>query len=143
MKKIVCLVVVILMIAAVAYAAKKVAITPKNLASVKGIYDGVLGFGEMQGMSSPITLEIVNDTVPVKAKWTLANVPDKVAAQFGETSGQKSNEADGGIITSQGTLFWTGPGGNFVEITLLDNKKISVWYFYKGMRGDAVLAKKK
>ena len=55
MKKIICLVVVILMIAAVAYAAKKVAITTKNVASLKGTWTGSLSFatiGAAGGISS-------------------------------------------------------------------------------------------
>ena len=67
MKKIICLIVVILMIAAVAYAAKKVAITPKNVASLKGTWTGTMSFGVFAGgsMSSPCTLEILNDAAPV------------------------------------------------------------------------------
>jgi len=144
MKKIVCLVVVVLMIAAVAIAAKKTAINAKNLSDLKGTWTGILSFGVYDiGGTSPVTLEILNDSVPVKAKLTVKNVPEVVAAQFGQISGLKVAEADDGVITSQGTLMWTGPAKNFFEVTLQDNKKLSLWYFFRGMKGDATLTKKK
>jgi hypothetical protein len=141
MKKIICLVVVVLMIAAVAYAAK-VAITKQNVASLKGTWTGVLELGK-KGESTPITLEILNDAVPLKAKWTLANVPELVAKEFGEMGGQKVGEADDGMITSAGTVMWIGPQKNFVEATLMDNKKLGVWAFWRGMDMRGTLAKKK
>jgi hypothetical protein len=145
MKKIICLVVVILMIAAVAYAAKKVAITTKNVASLKGTWTGMLSFatiGAAGGITSPCTLEILNDTPPLKAKMSIANVPNEVAQQFGIAAGPKSSENDDGTITGDGAVMWTGEGKNFVMATLMDNKKISLWYYFRGMRGDATLSKK-
>ena len=145
MKKIICLVVVILMIAAVAYAAKKVAITTKNVASLKGTWTGSLSFatiGAAGGISSPCTLEIFNDTPPLKAKMSIANVPTEVAQAFGIPAGPKSGENDDGTITGAGTVMWTGADKNFFEATLLDNKKLSLWYYFRGMRGDATLSKK-
>jgi uncharacterized GH25 family protein len=143
MKKIICLVVVLLMIAAVAIAAKKVVITSKNVASLKGTWTGMITFGMAEtGGSSPATLEILNDSAPLKAKLTIANMPGPVAMQFGESPGQKVAESDDGVITSAGTVMWTGPTKNFFELTLLDNKKVSVWYFFRGMKGDATLTKK-
>ena len=146
MKKIICLVVVILMIAAVAYAAKKVAITTKNVASLKGTWTGMLSFatiGAAGGISSPVTLEILNDTPPLKAKWTIANVPTEVAQQFGGgAGGQRVGENDDGILTADGAVMWSTADKNFVMATLLDNKKLSLWYYFRGMRGDATLNKK-
>ena len=143
MKKIICLVVVLLMIATVAFAAKKVLITTKNVASLKGTWSGVMSFGGAeQGGTSPVTVEILNDTVPLKCKLTVANLPNQVAMQFGEAAGQKVGESDDGVISNQGTVVFTGPAKNVFEFTLLDNKKVSMWYFWKGMRGDATLTKK-
>jgi len=145
MKKIICLVVVILMIAAVAYAAKKVVITTKNVASLKGTWTGMLSFatiGAAGGITSPCTLEILNDTPPLKAKLTISNMPTEVAQQFGETPGQKVAENDDGIITADGTVMWTGAAKNFLNATLLDNKKLQLWYYWRGMRGDATVSKK-
>jgi branched-subunit amino acid transport protein len=145
MKKIICLVVVILMIAAVAYAAKKVAITPKNVASLKGTWTGVLSFatiGAAGGITSPCTLEVFNDTPPLKAKLTISNVPTEVAQQFGIPPGQKIGENDDGTITADGAVMWTGADKNFLMATLMDNKKLSLWYYFRGMRGDATVSKK-
>ena len=145
MKKIICLVVVILMIAAVAYAAKKVPITAKNVASLKGTWTGVISFatiGAAGGVTSPVTLEILNDTPPLKAKMTIANVPGEVARQFGQMEGQKVGENDDGTLAGDGTVMWTGADKNFFQFTLLDNKKASLWYYFRGMRGDATLSKK-
>jgi hypothetical protein len=142
MKKIICLVVVVLMIAAVAYAAKKVAITKTNVASLKGTWVGVLDLGR-KGETTPITLEVLNDAPPLKAKWTLANVPEVVAKEFGEMGGQKVGEADDGMITSAGTVMWIGPQKNFIELTLMDDKKLGCWAFWRGMDMRGTLAKKK
>jgi hypothetical protein len=143
MKKILILLLVVFMIASVAYAAKKVMITKSNVASLKGTWQGVASLGATAQENSPMILEILNDTVPVKAKLTLTNVPNTVAMQFGEQPGKKEGESDDGVITSQGTLFWTGPAKNFFEVTLLDNKKLSVWAMFRGMKIDGTLAMKK
>ena len=145
MKKIICLVVVILMIAAVAYAAKKVVITKQNVASLKGTWTGMLSFatiGAAGGITSPCTFEILNDTPPLKAKLTISNVPEQVAMQFGIPAGQKVGENDDGTITGDGAVMWASPDKNFVQATLMDNKKLSIWYYFRGMRGDATLSKK-
>src|SRR5512139_1725852 len=109
MKKIVCLVVVVLMIAGVAIAAKRMAITAKDLPGLKGTWEGTLGFGIMeQGGTSTVKLEILNDSVPVKARLTINNVPTDVAMQVGDSGGKKVLESDNGKITSQGTIMWIG-----------------------------------
>jgi hypothetical protein len=145
MKKIICLVVVVLMIAAVAIAAsKKVAIKEKDLASLKGTWEGILTYGTFEPQSGPMKLEILNDTVPVKAKLTL-DVPQLVATQIGGFAGQQIKENNEGKLTSQGTLKWMGGGDahHSFEVTLTDAKKLDVFYYYMGMRGDATLTKKK
>lgn len=130
MKKIICLVVVVWMIAAVAIAAKKMVINEKNLPGLKGTWEGILSFGAGEkGRTSPVKLEILTDKVPVKAKLTITDMPNVVAMQFGDTGGQKVVEADERIITSQGTLMWTGPAKNFFEVTLTSEKKLDAWYF--------------
>jgi hypothetical protein len=142
MKKIICLIAVVLLIASVAYAAKT-RITAKNLPTVKGTWEGQLGFGLMEGGgTSPFKLEILNDTVPVKAKVTITNVPANVATEFGLQSGQNVGESDEGVITSQGTLMWVGPQKNFFEFTLTGDKKGDVWYIIRGLKGEGSLKKK-
>jgi len=143
MKKIICLVVVVLMIATVAIAAKKMVIDKNNLASLKGTWAGTLSFGMMEaGGTSPATLEILTDTAPVKGKFTIQNIPKQVADGFGIQSGQHSAEADG-VITSQGTLLWTGAASNFVEAAIKsEGKALWVTYFFRGMKGEGTFKKK-
>ena len=144
MKKIICLVVVVLMIATVAIAAKKMVIDKNNLASLKGTWAGTLSFGLMEaGGTSPATLEILSDTAPVKAKLTIAYVPKQVADQFGGMGGQQAMDADNGVLTSQGTLLWTGAASNFVEAAIKsEGKALWVTYFYRGMKGEGTFKKK-
>jgi len=144
MKKIICLVAVVLMIASVAFAAGKMKITAKDLPGLKGTWEGIVSFGEFEGGgTSPMKLEILNDAVPVKAKVTVTNIPDPIARLFSVQSGQNVFENDGGVITSQGTIFWASPQGTgFMEVSKGENK-INFWYFAKGLKGDATLKKKK
>jgi len=143
MKKIICLVAVVLMIASVVYAAPKMKIAAKDLPGLKGTWEGILSFGVMDaGGTSPMKLEILNDAVPVKAKVTIENVPDQVAKMYGLSSGLNTFESDNGLITSQGTIMWAGNQGNMCEINLTGEKKLNLWYFLKGMKGEASLKKK-
>jgi len=143
MKKIICLVLVVLMIAAVAIAAKKMVITEKNLPDLKGTWEGILSFGEFDAGTSPVKLEILNISVPVKARLTIRNVPDRLATRFGATGGEQVLEFNDGTITSQGTLMWVGATAkNFFEVSLSGEKKLGAWYYYKGMKGNATLKKK-
>jgi hypothetical protein len=74
MKKIICIIAVVLLIASVVYAqkAKKAGITAKDLPALKGTYTGMLSWGEFEGGgTSACTLEILNDAVPIKGKLTV------------------------------------------------------------------------
>ena len=143
MKKIVCLIAVVLMIASVVYAQKKAGITAKDLPALKGTYSGSVSFGEFSGGgNSACTLEILNDAAPVKAKLTLASVPDSLASQLGIMAGQNVFESDDGVLTTQGTIMFTGPAKGFLEIAKSGDKKIKINYWFKGMKGDGTLTKK-
>jgi hypothetical protein len=145
MKKVICLAVVVLLIAAVAFAAaKKVPITEKNLKSVKGTWEGTLSYGLYFVETGPVTLEILTDTVPVKGKVTL-DVPQTVASQYAVQSGKQTKENPDGKLTPQGTILWTGGGAanHSVEAWLTDDNKLHLFYYFMGMKGDASLTKKK
>jgi len=142
MKKIICLLAVALMIASVAFAAGKMKITAKDLPGLKGTWEGMLSWGVVQAANSAAKLEILNDAAPLKAKLTISNVPNEVASMLGITGGTNVMESDEGVITSQGTLMWTGPAKNFLEVTLESNKKGSGWYYFRGVKGDISLKKK-
>jgi hypothetical protein len=110
---------------------------------MKGTYAGILSFGLMEGDTSPCTLEILNDTVPVKAKLTIENIKDQLASRLGIPGGKRVGEADDGMITSQGTIMWTGAEPkNFFEASSADPKTLKVYYYFRGLRGDGTLKKK-
>ena len=143
MKKIVCIIAVVLMIVSVVYAQKKAGITAKDLAGMKGTYAGTISFGEFdQGGNSACKLEILNDAVPVKAKLTVNDVPAPVASSVGGTRGQNVMESDDGTLTTQGTIMFTGPAKGFLEIIKSGEKKIKINYWFRGMKGDGILTKK-
>ncbi|MGZ3593765.1 MAG: hypothetical protein ACXWMO_06660 [Syntrophales bacterium] len=143
MKKIICLLAVVLMIASVALAAPKMPITAKDLPGLKGTWSGVLGFGVTdQGGTSPATLEILSDTVPVKFKFTIRDIPQQIASQTGAQQGQNVVEGEF-VLTSQGTLMFMGAAKNFFEVSLTSKDKINIWYIYNTMRGDGNFSKKK
>ena len=144
MKKIVCIAVAVLMIATIVYAQKKIAFTPNDLPGLKGTWKGMLSLGQETGMSSPATLEIMNDAVPLKAKITVENVPPQVAQGIGIMSGQNVSESDSGKITTQGTILFPGAvTGNFISISKTGSKdKISIWYMFNVMQGTGTFTKK-
>ena len=143
MKKIVCLAVVALMIGCAAFGAKKVAIKPADVASLKGTWEGIINFGEYEGGgTSPATLEILNDKAPVKARFTIQNVPSPVANAFAVSTGKASAENDNGTLTSQGTIVWLGTGANMFEVSLNSAKQLNAWYYFRGMKGEGTFTKK-
>ena len=142
MKKIICLVAVVLMIASVVYAQKKMAITAKDLPGMQGLWTGNVTFGIQEGAGSSATLEIFSDKTPVKAKLTINQIPDVVASPLGLTSGQNVFESDDGTLTTQGTILFTGPTKSFFELTKSGDKKLKCDYWFKGLRGDGIFKKK-
>jgi hypothetical protein len=142
MKKILILLLVVVMIASVAYAQKKIKIATKDLAGLKGTWTGMLTF--QVGQTCPAKLEILNDTVPIKGKLTIDNVPEQIAQMLAGTAGtasQKVTENDEGTLTTKGTIMWAGPK-NFLEFYLTGDKKGEAWFYYNGARGDITLKKK-
>ena len=144
MKKTICLLAVVLMIASVAFAQKKAGIKAGDLAGLKGTWTGSLDFGMVgaQAGSTPCTLEILNDKVPVQAKLTLSNVPDFVASGLGIQAGKNEMSLNDGQLTSQGTIFWTGAEKNMFEVSMRGDKKLSATYWFRTIRGSASLNKK-
>lgn len=141
MRKVIYFLVVTLMIVSVAYAAGKMKITAKDLPGLKGSWEGMLGWGLMDVVDSPVKLEILNDAVPVKAKLTISNVPNQVASQFGWMTGNHVVDSDEGLLTTQGTLMWTGSNKNWLELSAGD-KRLTGSYYYRGVKGDISLRKK-
>jgi len=142
MKKVICLIAVALMVASVAFAAEKMKITDKDLPGMKGTWQGILGFGSTEQYgSSPATLEILNDAVPVKMKLTVTNFPDYVAQRLAVQPGKNEFEGEG-VITSMGNLLLIGPTKNFLLITPLAKGKILIKYMYNVIEGSGEFKKK-
>jgi hypothetical protein len=143
MKKIICLIAVVLMIASVAIAQKK-GITTKDLPALKGNWEGRVTFGiQVEAASSACKLEILNDAVPVKARLTIDDVPGQIAGQLGLMSGKNVFESDDGVISTGGTIMWTGKQPkNFFEVSESGAKKLKGFFYFQGLRGDATLNKK-
>jgi len=145
MKKIICIIVVVLMVASVVYAqkAKKAGITAKDLPALKGTYAGMLSFGDFEGGgTSACTLEILNDAVPVKAKLTISSVPQVVASAMGLSTTPEPMANDEGVITTQGTIMFAGAAKNWLEVSKSGEKKVKVYYYFRGLKGDGTLTKK-
>lgn len=143
MKKTICLLMIALMIASVAFAAAK-KITPENLTDLKGIWEGMFDFGLMGegAASSHCKLEILNDAVPVHAILTISNIPASVASQVGIAGGTRVFESFDGVITSQGTLMWKGSQDSFLELSM-SGKKLTGAYWFRTVRGHLSLKRKK
>ena len=139
MKKIICLVAIALMIASLAFAQKAMKITAKDLAGMKGTWEGMLAF--QVNVNCPVKLEILNDAVPVQAKLTVTNVPAQITQQLGTMEGTKTYENNDGKITTQGSLMWAGDK-NFFECFSTAKNKMNGWFYYNGARGDFTLTKK-
>ncbi len=143
MKKIICLIVIALMVASVALAAA--IITAKDLPGLKGTWVGSLHFGTIaeEGGSSACTLEIFNDTVPVRGKLTLWSVSDAVASYVGLMGGKNEFDLDEGQLTSQGTIYWSGgPEKKTFEVSMGSGKKLNATYWFRSLKGSAILQKK-
>jgi hypothetical protein len=142
MKKIICLIAVVFMVASVAYAQKAMKIAAKDLPALKGTWEGSVTFDV--NVNCPVKLEILNDTVPVKGKVTLSNVPEQITQMLGSEGGMgttRIHERDDGKITTQGSLMWAGDK-NFVEFFQKGAKKADGWFYYNGARGTFSLTKK-
>ncbi|HXX35562.1 MAG TPA: hypothetical protein VEM15_13890 [Thermodesulfobacteriota bacterium] len=143
MKKIVCTITVVLMIASVVYAQKKMAITAEDLAELKGTWEGVLSFGVFESGSSAAKLEILNDTAPVRARLTISRIPDRLAMDLGLMGGENVFESQDGTITTQGTIMFTGQQPkNFFEVSRSGEKKLRASYWFRMLKGDAIFTKK-
>ena len=145
MKKIICIIAVVLMIASVVYAqkAKKAGITAKDLAAMKGTYTGMLSWGEFEGGgTSACTLEILNDAVPIKGKLTVSQVPQVIASAIGLSTTPEPMASDEGVLTTQGTIMFAGAAKNWLEVSKSGEKKVKVYYYFRGLKGDGTLTKK-
>jgi hypothetical protein len=135
-----------MLVVSVAFAAemKMKKIAAKDLPGLKGTWAGMLDFGDVGGQaaSSNCTLEILNDKVPVQAKLTVLNVPDYIARLLGIMSGRNEFDLNDGQITSHGTIFWLTNEKNVFEVSMGREKYLDATYWYRMIKGSALLKKK-
>jgi hypothetical protein len=148
MKKIICLTAVVMLVVSVAFAAemkmKMNKIAAKDLPGLKGTWVGMLDFGMVgaDAASSNCTLEILNDKVPVQAKLTVWNIPDYIASRLGVMSGRNEFDLNEGQITSHGTILWINDQKNVFEISMGREKYLDAAYWFRWLKGTALLKKK-
>jgi hypothetical protein len=150
-KKVICLVgigVLLVLIVFVSCApVQKTIITKNNLSNLKGTWEGWTVFSTFQANPVLTTMEIENNTVPIKGKINLFNLPQKVADNFPGVPLSAGNNITidfaNGEISDQGTLIGQ-TGKNFLELTLLAGEKMKMngWFYYYGSKGTVELTKK-
>jgi hypothetical protein len=142
MKKILCVAGIVMLLASMVFAA---GMSKEDLKNLKGTWTGM---AYTSGADAQMTLEILNDTEPVKGKVTLINI-DRIRASDAPTwTGERiSGEADNGVITNKGTIMFIGKEGNVFEIAAMGRDRagkviLEGWFFAKGVKVDWKLKKK-
>jgi len=151
MKKIICLVGISVLLISIAFVGcaptQKTMITKSNLPTLKGKWEGWTVFSTFQANPVLTTMEIDNDTVPIKGRINLFNLPQKVADNFPGVPLSAGNNITmdfaNGEISDQGTLIGQ-TGKNFLELTLSAGEKMKMngWFYYYGSKGTIELTKK-
>ncbi len=124
-------------------------LTKNNLSILEGRWEGSAVFAG--GVHTTITLDIYNDSLPLKGKISIQNIPREAANIFSggfEGSGWESY-FDTGTITDKGGLIIRGRGGNFGEFSLIEGEskrsvlegesKLDGWFYLWGAKGAATL----
>jgi hypothetical protein len=139
--------IVVLMVLLSCAPGQKTLITNNNLSALKGSWQGWTTFSSFQGHSVLTTMEINNDTVPVKGRITLINLPGPIASIFPADAKTAGNNViidfANGKISDQGTLIGQS-GENFLELTYSggERPKLNGWFYYTGAKGTMDLNKK-
>ena len=151
MKKVICLVGISVLLISIAFVGcaptQKTMITKSNLPTLKGKWEGWTVFSTFQANPVLTTMEIDNDTVPIKGRINLFNLPQKVADNFPGVPLSAGNNITmdfaNGEISDQGTLIGQ-TGKNFLELTLSAGEKMKMngWFYYYGSKGTIELTKK-
>jgi hypothetical protein len=151
MTKVICIGAVGVLLVSIAFVScspvQKTVITKSNLSILKGTWEGWTVFSTFQANPVLTRMEINNDTVPIKGKINLFNLPQKVADNFPGVPLSAGNNITidfaNGEISDQGTLIGQ-TGKNFLELTLLAGEKMKMngWFYYYGSKGTMELTKK-
>jgi hypothetical protein len=126
-------------------------LTKTNLPILEGRWEGSAVFGG--SIHTTLTLDIYNNSLPLKGKVSIQNIPREAANIFPggfEGSGWESY-FDTGTITDNGSLVIKGRGGNFGEFSLIESEskrsllegesKLDGWFYLWGAKGAATLHK--
>ena len=97
-------------------------LTKDNLPILEGRWRGSAVFGA--GARTTLILDIYNNSLPLRGKISIQNIPEDAANIFPDGFGGSEWESyfDTGTITDKGGLIITGRGGNFGEFTLIEGK---------------------
>ncbi len=128
-------------------------LTKNNLPILEGRWEGSAIFAE--GIRATVTLDIYNNSLPLKGKVSIQNIPTEAANIFPsgfEGSGWESY-FDTGAITDKGGLIIRCREGNFGEFSLMEGKskrsvleggsKLDGWFYLWGAKGAATLHKRR
>ncbi len=100
----------------------KTILTKDNLPILQGRWEGPVVFGI--GVRTTLTLDIYNNSLPLRGKISIQNIPKDAAHIFPngfEGNGWESY-FDTGTLTDKGGLLIAGRGGNLGEFTLFEGK---------------------
>jgi hypothetical protein len=128
MKKIPCLIAILLLLAEAIIAGcatvptTTTILTKNNLPILEGRWEGPAVFGV--GARTTLILDIYNNSLPLRGKISIQDIPEGAANIFPDGFGGSGWESyfDTGTITDKGGLIITGRGGNFGEFTLKEGK---------------------
>lgn len=159
MKKIPCLIAVLLLLVeaiitgCATVPTTTIILTKTNVQILEGRWEGSAVFAG--GVHTAVTLDIYNDSLPLKGKVSIQNIPMESANIFPdgfEGSGWESY-FDTGNITDKGGLIIRGRGGNFGEFSLIEGKskwsliedesKLDGWFYLWGAKGAVTLHKRR
>lgn len=126
---------------------KPTTITNHNICLLKGTWEGVTSFGGVANtIRVPTTMEIYNDTVPLKGKLTMHNVPPVVFNYMNPKpktlSGDVTIEFKDGIINESGN-FVGRQGENYFELTLKVGQRLKMdgWIYYASLNPSVSLTR--
>jgi len=125
-------------------------ITNYNICLLKGKWEGLSTFGSVSNnVRVPTTMEIYNETVPLKGKVTMHNVPPAVFNLFvprpKTLSGDVTIEFGNGNINERGN-FVCKQGENYFELALIigpPQQKLGMngWIYYSSLNPSVTLSR--
>jgi hypothetical protein len=128
-------------------------LTRNNLSILEGRWEGSAVFAG--GVRTTATLDIYNNSLPLRGKVSIQNIPREAANIFpaGFEGSEWESYFDTGTITDGGGLMIRGRGGNFGEFSLIEGEskrsvlegesKLDGWFYLWGAKGATTLHKRR